>query len=216
MAGGKGDKSAAMLRATRHLARKKGSGLPLVLALTDRLRAPDPFRVAARMPRGAGLVWRTYGETPARADCRRLGALVHGKRGRLLRSGVGPGPRGLSIDGLHLPERVMKATYTDRMFRHRNSQRPDQIVTAAAHSETAIVAAAKAGVHAVLLSPVFATASHPGATTLGVIRFARLARLAASHGLFVYALGGVTDEVAIRRLAGSGANGVAGIGFLTR
>jgi thiamine-phosphate pyrophosphorylase len=99
------------------------------------------------------------------------------------------------------------------MFGRRNGRKTDRIVTAAAHSEPAIVAAAKAGVEAVLLSPVFPTASHPGGATLGVVRFARLAHLAASLGLFVYALGGVTDGAKIRRLAGSGASGIASIGY---
>lgn len=98
------------------------------------------------------------------------------------------------------------------MFAARRRPKPQLRVTAAAHSERAVVAAARAGVDAVLISPVFATASHPGAKTLGVVRFARLARLAAEKGLRVYALGGVTPGL-VRRLAGTGTYGMAGISF---
>ncbi len=84
-------------------------------------------------------------------------------------------------------------------------------MTAAAHDAAAIRRAARHGAHAVLLSPVFATASHPGAPSLGPLRFARLARCSP---IPVYALGGITAETA-RRLAGSGAVGLAGIGLFT-
>ena len=43
-----------------------------------------------------------------------------------------------------------------------------------------------------LVSPVFATASHPGAAPLGVLRVSALATHARRQGLAVYALGGIT------------------------
>jgi thiamine-phosphate pyrophosphorylase len=89
-------------------------------------------------------------------------------------------------------------------------RRRDWIVTAAAHSPIAIRLAARLGVDAVLLSPVFATASHPDARTLGPLRFARWAR---ESPVPVYALGGI-DAARARRLRGSGAVGFAGIGGL--
>jgi thiamine-phosphate pyrophosphorylase len=68
-------------------------------------------------------------------------------------------------------------------------RKPGWIIIAAAHSEPELRAAWLTGADAALLSPVFATASHPSARTLGVIRFARLA---VSTAMPVYALGGVT------------------------
>ena len=85
-----------------------------------------------------------------------------------------------------------------------------RLVTAAAHDGAAVRRAVRAGVDAVLLSPVFATASHPGAPTLGAGRFAALARTAAVP---VYALGGI-DPGSVRRLGGTGAAGIAAIGAL--
>jgi thiamine monophosphate synthase len=43
--------------------------------------------------------------------------------------------------------------------------------TAPAHDRRELIAAKRAGAHLVLLSPVFATRSHPGQNSLGVIRF---------------------------------------------
>ncbi|HEX7774936.1 MAG TPA: thiamine phosphate synthase, partial [Parvibaculum sp.] len=96
------------------------------------------------------------------------------------------------------------------------TRRTGLVMTAAAHSEAAIFRAARARIDAVLISPVFPTASHPGAPALGVVRFARLAHLARRLGLRVYALGGITGPASLRRLTGSGADGVAGVGFLSQ
>ena len=62
---------------------------------------------------------------------------------------------------------------------------------ATAHSLRAIGAARRIGADAVLLSPVFATRSHPGAPTLGPVRFRLLARWA---DMPVIALGGMNRQ----------------------
>ena len=68
----------------------------------------------------------------------------------------------------------------------------------------------RAGADAVLLGPVFETASHPGGRTIGPLRFALWCR---RSRVAVYALGGVTAATA-KRLIASGAAGIAGIGAL--
>ena len=112
--------------------------------------------------------------------------------------------RRLGANGLHLPERMLTRPYGNG----------HGAITAAAHSETAIHAAARAGAAAVLISPVFPTASHLDAVALGIVKLAKLARLARTLGMAPYALGGIATGADIRRLAGTGAAGVAGIGFL--
>jgi thiamine-phosphate pyrophosphorylase len=66
---------------------------------------------------------------------------------------------------------------------------------------------------AALVSPAFATASHPGAPGLGPLRWAALAARA-PRGLAVVALGGLTSQTAARlprcRLAGLAAIGAWG------
>ena len=64
---------------------------------------------------------------------------------------------------------------------------------------------------AAVLGPVFASASHPAAPSLGASRFAALVR---ASPLPVYALGGI-DAAAAQRIARSGAVGIAAIGALT-
>src|SRR5690606_21673045 len=73
--------------------------------------------------------------------------------------------------------------------------RGDMLMLATAHNLTEIAAANRAGADAVLLSPAFATASHPGAPALGPLRFRALARYAQMP---VIALGGMSQRHADR------------------
>ena len=66
---------------------------------------------------------------------------------------------------------------------------------ATAHNLRELGMAGRAGANAVLVSPVFATNSHPGGAVLGPIRF----RLLAGHALMpVVALGGMNAHAARR------------------
>lgn len=67
--------------------------------------------------------------------------------------------------------------------------RAGMIRLATVHNPREIALANRLGADAMLLSPVFATRSHPGSATLGPVRFALLARLARAP---VIALGGMT------------------------
>lgn len=190
---------------------RRPSGLPRLLALTDPKRAADPYRLLARLPGGTGLVWRAYGEIPSRSQLQSLSQSTRRFHAPLFLAWPDrhrPMPFPLNR---HLPEHCLNKPYTDGMFK-TGRRRPREIfITAAAHSERAVIAAAHGGVDAVLISPVFPTRSHLGKASLGVIRFAALARLARSLGLAVYALGGVNDIAMIRRLTSTGATGIAGI-----
>ena len=82
---------------------------------------------------------------------------------------------------------------------------------AAAHDRAEIDRAAQCRFDGVLISPVFPTTTHLCARGLGVFNFLALAQHAKARGLYVYALGGVT-EARFKRLAASGAlTGFAGI-----
>ncbi|MEN6541447.1 thiamine phosphate synthase [Parvibaculum sp.] len=184
--------------------------LPRIVVMTDAARAPDPIEALNRAPRGAAVIYRAYNIRPRRTELARLGKLARRKGVHLLIAGdllAGASP---GIGGLHLPEHVVRQS-TDRCFRRR--PRPEFLITAAAHSESAVIAAARAGADAVFISPVFATQSHPGARPLGVVRFAQLAAKARARGLAVYALGGITGKAAEQRLSGTGIAGIAGIGL---
>ncbi len=147
------------------------------------------------------MIYRAFGA----ADAVRIGLAlrrVTRRRGVLLLAGADPAlARSIGADGVHLPERT---AHRAAEIRRRN---PRWIVTAAAHGRRALLAAERGGAQAVLLSPVFPSASASAGRPLGSVRFAGLAR---SSGLPVYALGGISAGTAAR-LRGSGAIGFAAV-----
>lgn len=106
----------------------------------------------------------------------------------------------LGLDGVHLPAAIAAAL----------TQRPlpaDRWVGVSCHDAAELAQAARIGADFVTLGPVFPTASHDGAPTLGWEGFADLA---AATALPVYALGGMEiDDVDAAQV--SGAQGVAAI-----
>jgi thiamine-phosphate pyrophosphorylase len=158
--------------------------LPRLWLMTDERQGEALLPAIARLPLGAGIVFRHYSLPPA--ERRALWDRVRGAaRGRGLTLIVA-GPTLPGADGAH--------------NRHGRGLR-----TAAAHNLREIRAAERAGAHLLFLSPVFPTRSHPGAPALGARRFALLAH---QTGLPVIALGGMDAEKA-RTLGG--AYGWAGI-----
>lgn len=180
--------------------------LPRLILMTDPVRLPDPAAAIACLPRGSAVIVRHPDAAERERLARHLLARCRPRGLRLMIAGDARLAAAVSAGGLHLPEAILRHGRRDwRAFR-----RPGWLVTAAAHSPMAIRAAACAGVDAVLLSPVFATASHPGARPLGPLRFAARVR---QSPIPVYALGGVTAATA-PRLSASGAAGFAAISGL--
>lgn len=193
--------------ATRSAGRKplsRPASWPGLILLTDARLLPDPLPALRRLPQGSAVILRHY-EWPygrrlalagAMADLCRQSGLI------LLVAGDARLARAVSADGVHLPQGLLSlAAGLRRQF---------GVVTAAAHDAGAVARAARAGVDAVLISPVFATTSHPGAVGLGVVRLAALAHQARRKGLRVYALGGM-NAVTTRRLKAVAMAGIAGI-----
>lgn len=184
--------------AARLNARCRDPRLPALIAMTDPLRLPDALAVAARLPKGAALIERTgTASTALQRLCKRRGVL-------LLIAGDAGCALALNADGLHLRDHAAQRARAARAWRRRRSR---GLLLSAAHSARSLRAAAAAGADAVLLSPVFPTASHPGAPALGITRFRLIARQSTRP---VYALGGVTPRTA-RGLLGTPAVGIAGI-----
>jgi thiamine-phosphate pyrophosphorylase len=172
--------------------------------MTDSQRLPNPLAAVASLPAGGAVILRHYG-APGRQDlARELAALCRRRRIRLLIGGDARLAYAVGADGLHLPEWQVRRG----PGRWRRWRPPGWIVTAAAHSPASLFRAAGAGADAALLSPVFATASHPGAGTLGALKFTAWCQLSP---LPVYALGGIS-AANIDRLKDCGSIGFAGIG----
>ena len=192
-----------LAEAAASLKRAAGSTLPALVLMTDEARLPDPVPAACALPAGSAIILRHYGVPERAALARRLAAIAR-RRNLVLLVGDDPAlARRVGAAGVHLPERAIRRAGAVRW-------QAGWLVTAAAHSHAALLAAAAAGADAVLLSPVRATASHPGVRPLGLQRFAALV---AACPLPVYALGGI-DRAQAHRLRGSGAIGIAGIGGL--
>ncbi len=191
-----------LAKLARHLNSAAPPGLPPLILLSDPARFGDPRPAATRLPRGAALVLRHYGLPGRESLARDLVAICRPRGVFLLVAADGALAARVGAAGLHLPEGLAMTATT---WRRRH---PGWLVTAAAHSLPALHKAARAGAQAALLSPLFATASHPERRQLGVVRFAALAR---ATPVPVYALGGIAAGN-VRRLRGSGAVGIAAIG----
>ena len=182
-------------------ARAAGKALPRLLFFTDPARTPDPAAVIARLPRGAGIVHRAFGDPEAQTSGRVLRRAAW-RRGVVFLVGADAGLASrLRADGMHLPQR------DGWRARGVRRARPGWILTVAAHGEAAVAAASRFGADAAVLSTVFPSASPSAGRPIGALRFA-----AATYRsrLPVYALGGVNAQTA-RRLTRSGAAGFAAI-----
>jgi len=169
-----------------------------MLFVTDPERTPDPAAIARRLPRGSGIVYRAFGAPDALGDltaiARRTGlTLLIGADERLARKAA--------AQGLHLPERLVH-----RLPRLR-ARYPRWLITTAAHSPAAVRRAARLGADAVLLSTIFESRSPSAGRPIGPIRLAAIAR---SAPVPVYALGGVGMKNA-RRLLASSVVGIAAV-----
>ncbi|MBI1186413.1 MAG: thiamine monophosphate synthase [Alphaproteobacteria bacterium] len=184
----------------RQLSAETGArGSPPLLFLTDPARTPDPVAIAARLPAGAGVIYRHFGAADRRGTAAALAAVCR-TRGLALLIAADPDlAMATGAAGVHWPERLIPG---------RRHGFP--LETAATHGAEALARAARAGLDAALLSPVFPSRSAPAGRPLGPMRAAGLAQRA---GLPVYALGGVNARSA-RRLKGLGFSGIAAVGAI--
>ena len=163
---------------------KRQPALPQIWLISDPRNDGVLERVLHRLPRGSGLIFRHYHLAPAERR-KRFDALVRlaRRRGHMVAlAGDAGQARRWGAAGVYGPA-------------HRRARGGSIIRLVTAHSLREIGAAHRARAHAVLLSPAFATRSHPGGGTLGALRF----RLLAAHALVpVIALGGMNARRARR------------------
>lgn len=163
--------------------------------MTDDDRLPDPVGAARALPKASLVIVRSRDARRRRELAEALRRQTHGL---ILLAADDPDLAG-ALHGLHLPQaRAREAA-------HWRALRPDWVITVAAHSGIGLHAP---HADAVLLSPVFPTASHPQARILTPVR----ARLMARKALLpVLALGGVNARNAALL---SGFSGIAAIDAL--
>ena len=178
--------------------------LPLRIFMTDRHRLPDWKEVLATLPLGTGVIFRDY-DAPDRKKMAQEAADICAARGLFL-SIAGDPQLALELNaGLHMPEKQAPSLY-----RHLSRIPATVLVTLSVHSARGLISAQSIPVDAILISPIFTTASHPNAATLGPVRFASLAK---DSPCPVYALGGMSDT-RLQRLSSSHKHNLAGYAAL--
>lgn len=176
--------------------------VPSLILFSDEVRLPNPLRAAQRLSRGSALILRHYQSSDRSALAHSLAKLCRARGLDFLVAGDPGLAASVQADGLHFGEGRIHEV---RRWRQR---RPNWFITVSVHSTSAIIKACHSGADAAILSPVFATQSHPDARPLGSAQFASLIRKSC---LPVIALGGINSSTA-RRLKNSGAAGLAAIG----
>ena len=152
----------AKLRAWGEAVASRRGRFPPLWLFTDSKRLPDPRGAVARLPRGlAGIVFR-HDDHPERAAVGRdIARICRARRLVLVVAGDVRLAAALHA-GVHL-----------RGGRWPGPLRCKGFVTSSAHDFTDLRRAARAGARLAFLAPVFATASHPGAASLGPVRSGR-------------------------------------------
>jgi thiamine-phosphate pyrophosphorylase len=153
--------------------------LPQLWLISDARNDAGLEAALARLPRGSGFIYRHYHLTDAArlARFRALRRIARARSHMVILADSAPTARGWGADGIYGAPRAL------------GPRRAGLIHLATAHDLAEIGLAAQLGAHAVLLSPVFPTRSHPGGAVLGAVRFRLLAR---QSRLPVIALGGMT------------------------
>lgn len=164
--------------------------------MTDDEKLADPLAAARRLPKGSIVIVRARDAKRRRLLAEKLRARTSG----LILLAADDPLLANRLHGLHLPEK------RSREAAHWRALRCKWLITVAAHSARSLRIA---HADAALLSPIFATHSHPLARPLTAVR----ARLMAKSSLLpVLALGGVT---ACNMKLLKGLSGVAAIGALS-
>lgn len=168
--------------------------MPRLWLLSDPARLPDPDAATRRLPRGSAVLARGMAWPALRA----LAGLCR-RRGLVLFVG-GDGRQALRLRaGLHVPERGAMGLLPFLLGRGP--------LSLAVHGRVGLARGRRLRADVALISPIFATASHPGGRALGPHGWAWLARHARRPAI---ALGGVNGATA-RRVPGL-ARGLAAIG----
>lgn len=177
----------------------QGPVLPPLLFFTDPARTLRPWETAVRLPAGAAVVFRHFGQANARETALRLREVTAARGVQLLIGLDAALAEAVGADGLHLPERALDQA------RPLSDAHPEWLITGAAHEGSALD---HPHLHARILSAVFTAGGASSATPpLGLAKFGRLASSATRP---IYALGGIDADNA-QGLVGSGACGLAGV-----
>ena len=184
-------------------ARPVTSRISPLIFMTDPSRVPDIIEAAEKLPRGAAIIYRHFGSAHRFVDAEALRQVTF-KRGQQLLIGADPELAiEVGADGVHFRRDAKLEAL--KLWRQRC---PDWIIS---------MAGIKSGEYkgdlsildGLLVSSVFPSQSPSAGEPMGVEKFSEIAR---TLPVPIFALGGVNTKTA-PKLLGSGAAGIAGIGF---
>jgi len=199
----KGRETIARVATKLFSARAMPTRLSPLIFMTDPDRVSDVIKAAQNIPRGAAIIYRHFGSAHKFVDAEALRHVTFDRGQQFL---IGDDPAlaiEVGADGVHFRRDANLAEPT--LWRQRC---PDWIIS---------MAGLKSGEYqgklsvldGVLVSSVFPSQSSSAGDPIGVGRFAQIVE---ALPVPVFALGGVNKETA-PKLIGSGAAGIAGIGF---
>jgi thiamine-phosphate pyrophosphorylase len=162
---------------------KKPNGhvqIPRIWMMTDPRLGENLAAAVQRLPAGSGVIFRHYDLVPTkRMALFRQIARVCRRRGHIiLLAGSGIDARSWHADGVHGMGRLSGGG----------------LLSVPVHNIREIAQARRKDADIMLLSPIFATRTHPGQRHLGALQFQRLAALSGNAKLI--ALGGMTRQKA--------------------
>lgn len=193
-------------RRLNHLNAKGGNFPPFIL-MTDSKRLPDPSHIIPKLPAGSAVIVRHHTRMGKINLIHKIKMICRKHKVKLLVSDDSQLAVSLHLDGVHLSEATLKKTAACGRF---IKPKPRFLVTSACHSLRALKWAEACKVDAVLISPVFATDSHPDTKTIGVWGFHNMTKRTLVK---TYALGGLNKKTA-QRLVTTKSCGFAGISSL--
>lgn len=174
--------------------------LPPLLFFTDPERTPRPWETAARLPVGAGVVFRHFGAPDAHETALRLREATRRRDGLLLIGLDADLAEAVEADGVHLPQRALG------LAAGMAARRPGWRLTGAVHDAEAMWTASD--LDAVVVSPVFPAGGR--SSEKAALGIEGLKRLISAAPCPVYGLGGIDADHAAQ-LIGSGLCGLAGV-----
>lgn len=204
----------ALLKQARRLNLRNGGRncpIPPIILMTDDQRLPDPEAAIRSLPRDSMVIFRHY-DHPKRAKLgARLRTICRAKAIPFLVANDVALALRLDADGMHFPE--YRALTDMGIYRYI----PDHFLrTSACHSAKTVRRLAQLPPQnrpdGILISPIFTTQSHPGASPMSLADLGQLTRLCQRAGMKPIGLGGVTAHT-IENLRASALASVAGIGF---
>ncbi len=165
--------------------------------MTDPQRTPDPMAIAQKLPKGATLIYRHFGDE----NREKLANSLRNIDGLTLLIGNDPKlAKTVGADGVHMP----RSTSADTLMDIRNAH-PDWIITQAAAKTEGM--SENLTLDALFVSAVFSSKSPSAGQPIGL---GPLTEIALKSPMPIYALGGITSETA-PHLIGSGVAGFAAI-----